>query len=188
MKFIVLLFFVFLNSCSHIEKFNAVEGKIMYEEHYSTFNDIDYESGESQTYGFSITNKVERAKNLKFDYSFFPDVSFEQSKLVTSNLANRTAYPEIEMTRISAFFSGRVSMLSMFGNFELDLGVGPSYIEAYNDTIDTSQVELTFRYEGIYTLYLLEKLYLAVSFTFQESPESTYSEYYSLMYKLGYLF
>ena len=41
MKSLLLLFVFLLVGCSHIEKFNAVEGKVLYEEHYATFNDID---------------------------------------------------------------------------------------------------------------------------------------------------
>lgn len=47
---LLLLSLILFASCSHIEKFNAVEGKVLYEEHYATFNDIDYESGESESY------------------------------------------------------------------------------------------------------------------------------------------
>lgn len=183
----ILLLFM-LCSCSMIEKFNAVESKVMYEEHYSTFNDVDYESGEVETYGLSITSKEERSSDFKVKYSIYPDISFEQSKLIARNESDRLSNPRIKMRRVSSFMSGRVSLLSVFGNFELNAGVGPSYIEAYNNKIDTSKVEATFRYEGVYTLYLLDYLYTSVSFTFQESPSSTYSEYYSLMYKLGYKF
>lgn len=171
------------SSCSSIEKLNAVEGKVLYEEHFATFNNTNYESGEIETYGASVTNKIQYdKKDYGFDYSFFPDISFESSKLRAGN------QPQIKIRRVSAFMGARGTFYSLFGTIDLNILVGPSYIEAYNDSLDTSKIEPTFRYEGVYTLFLFEGLYGAVSFTFQESPSSTYSEYYSLMYKLGYRF
>lgn len=92
------------------------------------------------------------------------------------------------MRRLSAFLGARGTFYSIIGDFDLNIEVGPSYTEAYNDDFDTSKVEPTFCYEGAYTLFLYEGLYAGVSFTFQESTDATYSEYYSLMYKLGYRF
>jgi hypothetical protein len=85
MRFIFLFLLFISVGCSHIEKFNAVEGKILYEEHYATFNDIDYESGESETFGAAVTSKKIYDKGYGFDYSFYPDVSFESSKLKPRN-------------------------------------------------------------------------------------------------------
>lgn len=179
--FLILINFG-LNSCSVIEKFNAVEGKVLYEEHYATFNNTNYESGESETFGASITSKKKYKDGYGWDYSFYPDIAFESSKLKAANVA------DIKVRRLSAFIGARGTFYSFLGTFDLNIEVGPSYVEAYNDTLDTSKVEPTFRYEGAYTLFIYEGLYGAVSFTFQESPSTTYSEYYSLMYKLGYRF
>lgn len=170
------------SSCAQLENFNAVEGKVLYEEHYATFNNVDYESGEMETYGASITNKKEYKDDYGWDYSIFPDVTFEGSKLRAGG------HPDIKVRRLSAFIGARGTFYSFLGTFDLNIEVGPSYVEAYNDALDTSKVETTFRYEGVYTLFLFKGLYGAVSFTFQESPSTTYSEYYSLMYKLGYRF
>lgn len=169
-----------LLSCSHIENINTVEGKVLYEEHYATFNNINYESGEIETFGASLTSKKKYGKDFGWDYSFYPDVTFESSKLRAAN------QPQIKIRRISAFLGARGTFYSIFGIFDLNVALGPSYIEAYNEVFDTSKVEPTFRYEGVYTLFFYEGLFGAVSFTFQESPSSTYSEYYSLMYKVGY--
>lgn len=181
-RYFVVFTLILLNSCSHIERFNAVEGKVLYEEHYATFNDTNYESGETETFGASITNKKKYKGDYGWDYSFYPDIAFESSKLKASNV------PDIKVRRLSAFLGARGTFYSFLGTFDLNIEVGPSYVEAYNDSLDTSKVEPTFRYEGAYTLFIFKGLYGAVSFTFQESPSTTYSEYYSLMYKLGYRF
>lgn len=182
-KHLFIIPFLLLGAgCAQIEKFNAIEGKVLYEEHYATFNNINYESGEVETYGASITNKKVYDGDYGFDYSFFPDVTFESSKLKAVN------QPDIKVRRLSAFLGARGTFYSLFGNFDLIIEAGPSYVEAYNDTLNTSKIEPTFRYEGVYTLFLFKGLYTAVSFTFQESPSTTYSEYYSLMYKIGYRF
>ena len=178
------------SSCARFKSLNAVEGKLHYDEHYSTFNNIDYESGESEEYGLSVSGKTLRQKDfsIKFDYSFYPDISYEKSKMNPSNKSLRSSATIIETTRLSTFISVRGSMYTPIGSLEISAGSGISYLEASGDLIETSKLEPTFRYQGTYTLFFLERLYGAAQFTFQESPASSYSEFYSISYNLGFLF
>lgn len=179
---------VFLLSCSHLSRFNSVEGKVSYDEHYATVNGRDYESGEQQGYGFGITGQVKNKNEFSFDYGFYPDFSFETSRLVARADLTQQRIQALKMRRANGFLNSRGVFFTPFGRFELNVGAGASYFQAYNDTIDTSKVEPTFRYEGAYTLMFFDSLYATVSFLFQESPGSTYGEYYSLVYKVGYVF
>jgi len=190
-KFILLFVLSLLFSgCGHMSSFNSIEGKLLNEEHYATINDIDYQSGESTAFGVGLTNKVKQKSNggFSFDYSIYPDLSYESSELVTHNSTVSEVNKKLDMNRVSMFYSLRGIMFSPVGTFEIDVGAGLSYFDAYNDQTQTGKVEPTFRYEGTYTLFLLPRLYSAVSFTFQESSKGTYSEYYSMVYKLGFLF
>ncbi|PIP93077.1 MAG: hypothetical protein COW00_19105 [Bdellovibrio sp. CG12_big_fil_rev_8_21_14_0_65_39_13] len=188
MKIILVVFLAVLSlsSCSFLSKFNSVEGKLLNEENYATINDKDYASGESQSYGISVTNKQKAVSNDLFslDFSLYPDASFEISRLLPNDRTLQT----LKVRRVSGFASGKGVLHTPIGAFEISAGVGLSYLDAFNDTIDTSKVEPTFRYEGTYTAFLIQNFYGAVSFTFQESPHSTYSEYYALVYKIGYVF
>lgn len=185
---IVIISLSFLVSCSHLSRFNSIEGKVNYDEHYATVNGTDYESGEQQGYGVGITGQVKNKKELVFDYGFYPDFSFETSRLVARTDLNQQRLQSLKTKRVNGLMNTRGVLFSPIGRFELNVGVGASYFQAYNDTIDTSKVEAVFKYEGVYTLMLFDKLYASVSFLFQESPGSTYGEYYSLVYKLGYVF
>lgn len=178
------------SGCARFRSLNAIEGKLHYDEHYSTFNNIDYESGESEEYGLSVSGKTDRQKDftLKFDYSFYPDISYESSKMNPSNISLRSSATKIETTRFSTFISVRGSMYTPIGSLEISAGSGLSFLQASGDQIDTSKLEPTFRYQGTYTLFFLDRLYGAAQFTFQESPASSYSEFYSISYNLGFLF
>lgn len=189
MKNIILALFCLLlfSSCSVFD-FNSVEGKLAYDEHYTTVNDIDYKSNESESYGLSITKRNPGPEGFAFDYDFFPDISFEQSELYTSNAALRTTTENLKMRRISGFVGARTNFHTPIGAFDLSVSAGPSYVETYNDNFDTSALEATFRYQAGYNAYIFKGVYAGVNFIFQESPNKTYSEYYSLVYKLGYTF
>lgn len=175
------------SSCSVLD-FNSVEAKLAYDEHYVTVNDIDYKSNESESYGVSITKRNPGPAGFAFDYDFFPDISFEQSELYTTDASLRASVANIKMRRISAFVGARGNFHTPIGTFDLSVAAGPSYVETYNDNFDTSTVEATFRYQAGYTAYVFKGIYTGVNFIFQESPNKTYSEYYSLVYKLGYTF
>tara|TARA_R110002072_G_scaffold534_7_gene4103 strand:+ start:10688 stop:11194 length:507 start_codon:yes stop_codon:yes gene_type:complete len=167
-----------------------VEGKYKYDENYVTVNDVDYESVETGTYGFTITKK-ERPKlsgYLDYSYDIYPDISFEQDKLHPSNSGLRSTIETFELRRVSSYLSGKASINSIIGSFELGIGAGVSYFDAYSSQVDTSKVEPVFRYEGAYTLFLTDSIYTAAHFTFVEAPSSSYSEFYSLSYRLGYIF
>ncbi|MBK22844.1 MAG: hypothetical protein CME70_02470 [Halobacteriovorax sp.] len=191
MSITILLTFLFIfSSCSRFQKLNSVEGRLRYDEHYATFNNIDYESEETEEFGFGITGKDTKKgkKGIEFSYSIFPDIALESSKLFPSHPDNRTSFGVIETKRFSGFLSGRGSMFTPVGAFEISAGAGLSYIDASGVAVSTSKIEPTFRYTGSYTLFFLEWLYGGVQFTFQESPQSTFSEYYSLSYNLGLVF
>lgn len=177
-----------ITSCSSL-KFNSIEGKVAYEEHYITINNINYESGESENFGISLTNKVKsQSSNFDLSYNFYPDLSFEQSRLHPSSAEQRKQYQKLKVRRIGSFANFRLLANTLIGTFDISAGAGASYVEAYNNSIDTSKIEPTFKYEGTYTLFIFPNFYTAVSFTFQEAPQSTYSEFYSLVYKAGLTF
>ena len=187
MKILSLLLLLILSGCS-VFQFNSVEGKLAYDEHYVTVNDIDYKTNESESYGFAITNKNRSTDGFSFNFDFFPDVSYEQSELFASDATLRSSLENIKMRRISGFLGARSNLHTPIGTFDISIAAGSSYIETYNNSFDTSTVEPSFRYQGGYTAYVFNDIYLGVTFIFQESPNKTYSEYYSLVYKLGYTF